>query len=202
MSITVLGVAASPRRDGNTDLLLQATLEAAAEAGAQTERVVVRDLDMRPCIECNGCQKTGRCVVRDDMTPVFDKLLACDALVFASPIFFAAVSAYAKRLIDRCQCFWVAKYVLDQPLHDPPRPGRRGLFLSCCGWRERWMFDCARRTFKALFNTLELDFAGELCYPGIDDKGDILDHPIAMAEARAAGAALARGDAIDSTPRR
>jgi hypothetical protein len=163
---------------------------------------MVRDLDMRPCLECDGCHKAGRCVVRDDMTPVFDKLLGCDALVFASPIFFTAVSAYAKRVIDRCQCFWVARYVLDQPLFDPPRPGRRGLFVSCCGWRERWMFDCARRTFKALFNVLELDFAGELCYSAIDAKGAIRDHPTALADARAAGVALARGEPIDSTPQR
>ena len=194
MSLSILGIAGSPRSDGNSDLLLREVLRGAAEAGAQTEFVAVRDLDMRPCIECNGCQRAGRCVVRDDMTEVFDKLLATDHLVFATPIFFTAVSAHAKMLIDRCQCFWALKYTLGQPLFDPPRPDRRGLFVGCCGWRRHSMFEGARRTMKALFHVLELDYAGELLYPSIDAKGDILAHPTAMADARRAGAALARGE--------
>jgi len=74
----ILGIAASPRKGGNTDLLLREVLTAAREAGADTNLVAARDLAMRPCIECNGCQKTGRCVLRDDMTGVFAQLLACD----------------------------------------------------------------------------------------------------------------------------
>ena len=200
MSPSILGIAGSPRSDGNTDLLLREVLRGAAEAGAQTEFVAVRDLDMRPCIECNGCQKAGRCVVRDDMTEVFDKLLATDHLVFATPIFFTTVSAHAKMLIDRCQCFWSLKYVLKQPLFDPPRPERRGLFVGCCGWEKHWMFDGARRTMKALFTVLELDYAGELLYHSIDAKGDILEHPTALADAHQAGRALALGEPIRSTP--
>ena len=200
MAPRILGIAASPRKGGNTDLLLREVLTAAGEAGADTNLVAARDLAMRPCIECNGCQKAGRCVVRDDMTPVFDELLACDHLVFATPIFFTAVSAYAKMVIDRCQCYWSLKYVLKRPLFDPPRPGRRGLFVGCCGWHQRWMFECGRRTMKALFNVLELDYTGELLYHSIDDKGDILAHPTALADARAAGRALATGQPVASTP--
>jgi hypothetical protein len=64
------------------------------------------------------------------------------------------------------------------------------------------MFDCGRRTMKALFNVLELDYAGELLYPAIDNKGDILEHPTAIADARAAGQALVGGEPIASTPGR
>ena len=202
MPVHILGIAGSPRRGGNTDLLLREVLTGGEEAGAETTLVAARDLAMRPCIECNACQKAGHCVVQDDMTPVFEQLLACDHLVFASPIFFTAVSAYAKMVIDRCQCYWSLKYVLKRPLFDPPRPGRRGLFVGCCGWRERWMFEGARRTLKALFDVLELDYAGELLYPAIDAGGDIARHPTALADARAAGAALARGEPIRSTPGR
>ena len=197
----VLGLAGSPRHQGNTDILLAETLRGAAEAGAQTELVNLRDLEMRPCLECLRCEATGRCVVQDDAIVVHQKLIETDHLVFASPIFFVAVSAHSKILIDRCQCFWSLKYVLRKPLFEPPRPGRRGLFLAVCGFDKRWMFDGARRTIKALFNVLEFDYAGELCYQHIDAKGDILEHPTALAEAYQAGRALATGQPIPSTPK-
>ncbi len=191
MSVTILGIAGSPRKDGNTDILLREALRGAAEAGAATEFLALRDLKMRPCIECGGCETRGRCVIPDDAQAVHAKLLAADCLVFATPIFFAAVSAQAKILIDRCQCFWALKHVLKKPLFDPPRPHRRGLWLACCGFDRQWMFDGPRRTMKALFNVLEFAWAGELCYKHVDAQGDILKHPTALADAYAAGRSLA-----------
>jgi hypothetical protein len=188
---TVLGIAASPRGDGNTDLLLREALRGAAEAGASTELYAIRGHRIVPCSACDRCRTTGRCAVNDDMTEVYDRLLAADRLVFASPIFFVAVSSHAKLLIDRCQCFWNLKHVIRKPLFDPPRPDRRGIFLSVCGSDKPAMFDGARRTLKALFSVLEFRFAGELCFPGVDAKGDILDHPTALAEAYQAGRLLA-----------
>ncbi|HUT36182.1 MAG TPA: flavodoxin family protein [Planctomycetota bacterium] len=200
MPATVLGIAGSPRKDGNTDALLHEVLRGAQEAGAGVEFLALRGLKMHPCIECDRCQTTGRCVVRDDALAVHDKLLAADHLVFATPIFFAAVSAQAKILIDRCQCFWSLKYIMKKPLFDPPRPHRKGLWLACCGFDRRWMFDGPRRTMKALFNVLELAWGGELCYKHIDAQGDILNHPSALADAYQAGRALALGEPVTSTP--
>jgi len=200
MPIRVLGIAGSPRKDGNTDLLLREVLRGAAEAGAEVEFLAARSLKMRPCIECDRCQATGRCAVQDDALAVHDKLIAADRLVFATPIFFAAVSAQAKILIDRCQCFWSLKYILKKPLHDSPRPGRAGLWVACCGFDKRWMFDGPRRTMKALFNVLDFAYAGELCYKHVDAQGDILRHPTALADAYQAGLALVRCEPIHSTP--
>lgn len=193
ITTTVLGIAGSPRKDGNTDSLLRECLRGAADAGATVEFLAARDLKMRPCIECNRCQTTGRCIIQDDAQLVHEKLLAADHLVFATPIFFAAVSAQAKILIDRCQCFWWLKHVLKRPLFTPPRPHRRGLWLACCGFNRRWMFDGPRRTIKAVFNVLEFAWAGELCYKHIDAQGDIQRHPTALGEAFQAGRALALG---------
>ena len=200
MPPSVLGIAGSPRKDGNTDTLLHEILRGAAAGGADVEFLPLRDHTMRPCIECNRCQTTGHCVIRDDAIAIHEKLLATDHLVFASPIFFVAVSAHSKIMIDRCQCFWSLKYIMNRPLFDPPRPGRRGLFASCCGFDRRWMFDGPRRTMKALFNVLELDYAGELCYQHTDAKDDLLEHPTAMADAHQAGLALVRGEPIRSVP--
>lgn len=191
---TILGIAASSRRDGNTDLLLREALRGAAEAGAETDFYAIRGHKIAPCSACDRCRLTGRCAVNDQMTEVYDKLLAADHLVFASPIFFVAVSAHAKALIDRCQCFWNLKYVIRKPLFDPPRPTRKGLFLSCCGSDRAWMFDGARRTLRAMFDVLEFQYAGDLCYTGVDPKGAVLEHPTALADAYQAGRQLLQPD--------
>jgi len=189
----VLGLAGSPRKDGNTDLLLREALRGAADGGAETEFLPLRSQTIGPCVECGHCQLTGRCALHDDVDALHDKLLAADHVVIASPIFFCGISAQAKLLVDRCQCFWALKFVLRKPLFDPPRPHRRGLFISCCGSEEPWMFDGARHTVKAWLQVLALEYAGELLYSGTDSKGAILEHPTALAEAYHAGLALARG---------
>ncbi|MBM4041271.1 MAG: hypothetical protein FJ290_22440 [Planctomycetes bacterium] len=88
---------------------------------------------------------------------------------------------------------------MKMPLFDPPRPGRNGLWLACCGFDKRWMFDGPRRTVKALFSVLDFAWAGELCYKHIDAQGDILHHPTALADAYQAGRALALAQPIGST---
>jgi len=195
----VLGLAGSPRRDGNTDLLLRAALEGAEAAGAETEFLALRSMKFAPCIECGRCENTGRCTVKDDTLTVHEKLLAADHVILAAPIFFVGVSAQAKALIDRCQCFWWQKYVMKVPLFDPPRPERRGLFLSCCGSDLRWMFDGPRRVVKAFFDVTEFTYSAELLVRATDEKGAIASHPTALADAREAGRALVQPSASAGT---
>jgi len=109
----ILAIHGSPRRKGNTPMLLQKAVQGAKEAGADVEEIVLRDLKMSPCLEIYGCKKTGRCVIKDDFQDVYDKLLSCQAVMLASPIFFYTVSAHTKILMDRCQSFWVKKYWSD-----------------------------------------------------------------------------------------
>ncbi|MFW6103085.1 MAG: flavodoxin family protein, partial [Chloroflexota bacterium] len=99
----VLGLMGSPRRDGNTEILLDAALSAAEAEGAHTRKVVVSTLDMRPCLELYHCAVDGTCSLRDDMTPLYDELIAADRIVLASPIFFYGLTSQAKAVVDRCQ---------------------------------------------------------------------------------------------------
>ena len=110
----ILAIYGSPRRKGNTTLLLKKAVEGAREAGAGVEEIVLRDLKMSPCLEIYGCKETGRCAIKDDFQVVYDKLLACQGLMLASPIFFYTVSAHTKILMDRCQSLWVKRYWLEK----------------------------------------------------------------------------------------
>ena len=90
--IKIVAVYGSPRRNGNTSLLLKKAVQGARKAGAEVEEIALRDLKISPCLEIYGCKKTGRCVIEDDFHRVLDQLQACQGLILASPIFFYAVS--------------------------------------------------------------------------------------------------------------
>ncbi len=187
----VLGIYGSPRREGNTDLLLKEFLRACREEGAEVEEIFLRQLKISPCLEIYACQEDGRCPIVDDMQPLYDKLAEADVVALASPIFFYAVSAHAKAFIDRCQAFWAKKYLLKQPI-SPHKPQRFGIFLAVGGSRGNKVFDGPLLTMKYFFDALDMVFYKSLLYQRIDGKGEILKHPTALAEAYALGKELIR----------
>jgi multimeric flavodoxin WrbA len=191
LPITVLGIAASPRRGGNSDLLLERALEGAAQAGANVERIIAARLKIGPCIACDGCWETGRCVVQDEYQMVYPKLLTVERIILASPIYFMAISAQGKLLIDRCQCLWARKYVLHQPL-PPTLSGepRRGALITTAGHSVPSGFRCAATTMRYLLDTLDAEFAGELHVGYVDEKGAIREHPDMLEAAYALGKQL------------
>jgi multimeric flavodoxin WrbA len=192
--LKVLGFSGSPRVNGNTELLLKEFLKGAKDAGAETELIQVRKVRFDPCISCNRCFKTGRCEVEDKFQPIYEKIMEADHIVLASPIYFMGLTAWAKTLIDRCQCFWAKKYILNQPV--PEHRGdmtRKGVFISTAGSNVKQAFDGAVFTMKFFFDAIGVTHYKNLLYPGIDGKGEIKNHPTALKEAYEAGRELVKG---------
>lgn len=194
--MTLLGISTSPRRHGNTELLLDEVLRGARDAGGSVEKIVLNDLTVAPCRECEACIKAGKCVVQDDMQMIYAKLLETDRLAFASPIFFMSICAQAKALVDRGQALWIKKYVRKEPIVSPGRtPPRKGLFISVGGTRGETLFKCAQLTMKYFFDVLEMEYAANLTFGRIDGKGEIVNHPTALKDAYEAGVKLVTEDA-------
>jgi multimeric flavodoxin WrbA len=183
----ILAIYGSPRRKGNTSLLLQKAIEGAKEGGAEVEEVVLRDLKMSPCLEIYGCKKEGRCVIKDDFQTVYDQILSCKALMLASPIFFYTVSAHTKILMDRCQSFWVRKYWINKTPFGKLEPKRKGLFISVGATKGEKLFDGVRLTVRYFFETFDAALWRSLLYRGLDFEGDVLKHPEYLEEAYRSG---------------
>jgi multimeric flavodoxin WrbA len=195
--LKVIGIAGSPRRDGNTDHLLQQVVAGIASHGVKAKTVILSELNISPCRHCDGCIKTGKCVIDDDMQKLHTDLREADRLVLASPIFFMGVTAQAKAMIDRCQALWVMKYVLGLPVAINPDRERKGIFVSVGGTKLHNLFQPAMATVKSWFLALDIKYDGELVFSGIDEKGAILRHPTALEEAFVAGQKLV----ADSVPK-
>jgi hypothetical protein len=190
--ITCIGIACSPRRRGNTSLLLEQALEGAARGGARTELITLSDCSFKPCQGCNACSRDGECILKDDMQQIYQKLLAADRLILAAPIFSMNLNAQAKALIDRSQRFWATKFILKRPVipDAAARPKRAGIFLSACGTAFPDMFDCAVKVVRYYFDMLEIKYEGGHFYWRIDAKGAIRNHPTAFQEVFEAGRRL------------
>ena len=102
----VLGIYGSPRRNGNSSILLDEALKGAGEMGAKVSTIRVIDLDITGCRECGGCDRTGKCVVVDEMQKIYPLLDYANTIIVASPIFFYGFPAQLKALVDRCQAEW------------------------------------------------------------------------------------------------
>jgi multimeric flavodoxin WrbA len=187
-----VAVYGSPRRKGNTALLLDQAVQGAEETGAAVEKIALRDLKISPCLEIYGCRETGRCVIQDDFQKVHDQLQQCRGLMLASPIFFYAVSAQAKILMDRCQSLWVKKYWIDRTPFGQKDYSRRGLFISVGATSGKKLFDGALQTVKYFFDVLDMELWQALLYRGLDFEGDVLKHPDYLEEAFSRGMAFAQ----------
>lgn len=166
----VVGISGSPRRLGNSEILLDRVLEGAVIAGANVEKIVLNELLFKPCQGCGGCDNTGLCVIHDGMDAVYKKLSDADAVVMTSPIYFASLSAQAKMMIDRFQCAWVAKYILKSK---HPMKKRKGIFISVAGSHRKDFFENARLIIKSFFATIDIEYSDEIICGGIEKKGEI-----------------------------
>jgi len=187
---TILAIYGSPRRKGNTSLLLQKAVEGARAAGAQVAEIVLRDLKMSPCLEIYGCKHTGRCVIKDDFQSVYDQLSQCQGLILASPIFFYTVSSHTKMLMDRCQSFWVKKYWIQKNATDRRNLIKKGLFISVGATNGKRLFEGALLTVRYFLETLDMGLWRSLLYRGLDFEGDVLKHPEYLEEAYSSGREL------------
>jgi len=190
-NMKVLGIMGSPRRESNTEILLDKALDGAREVGAEVEKVLVSKLKISPCLEIYACRKDGSCAIKDDMQLLYKKLLEADHVIFASPMFFYGVTSQAKAVIDRCQALWVRRHVLGMDKED--RRERKGVFMSVGATRGTKLFDGAVLTVKYFFDAIGVKYSGDLLVRGIDDKGQIIEHPAALEDAFRLGQELVRG---------
>ena len=187
MTIKVLAFAGSPRRGGNSETLLDWVLDVMrGEPGVEIEKVHLDEARVNPCRGCNACEVLNKCVQRDGMDVLHDKIISCHILILAAPIFCMGINAQSKALVDRFQVFRSRKYVLKLPVVSPELKGKRqGIFLSTAGQDWDYVFDGAIPTVKCFFHVVDVRDRDTryLMVKGVDEKGAILSHPTAQHDA-------------------
>lgn len=172
----VLGIVGSPRKKGNTHLLVSKILEGAQTAGAETEVILLGDLHIRECDGCHTCWKGKPCSKKDDLLEVYPRIAASDVLVFGTPVYWYGPTGLMKTLMDRFVYFNCPQNrgmikgktaVLAVPFEEED-PGTAALLTAF---------------FEKSLAYLEVNLLGSLIVPGVGRKGQILEQPARMAEA-------------------
>jgi multimeric flavodoxin WrbA len=187
--LRVVGFHGSPRIGGNSDILLQEALKPINREGHEVRLFRLNHMNIKPCQNCGGCDETGVCVIKDDMDEIYNAVRAADRVILSSPIFFFALSAQSKIMIDRFQCLWCEKYLLNRPIPGGQN-GRKGLLMLIGGMKKDIGVQCGEATAKAFFRTISVPEHETVSCLGIDSKGAIAHHPTALADAFNAGERL------------
>jgi multimeric flavodoxin WrbA len=185
----VLGIYGSPRKGGNSDILLQKALEGAESAGAEVTSLRAADLDMGGCQECGGCDETGECIVDDDMQKVYPQLDEADAIILATPIFFYAPPAQLKALIDRAQAPWNRRRLAKKSKYE----SGTGYLIAVGATKGKNLFQGTELIAKYFFDALDMTYGGSILFSRIDEKGAIKNHPDALDKAFRLGQRAAGG---------
>jgi multimeric flavodoxin WrbA len=175
----ITAIYGSPRKDGNTDLLMDAFLKEFENPDHLIHRFYLRKMSISPCIECEKCYTTGTCVLDDDMNTLYPLFKNSDIVVLSSPVFFYGLNALAKAMVDRSQCCWSQKYLLNQK-HSDSKNKPKGVFLSVGGAKGKRNFEGIILTVRYFFDALDIEFTNQLLVKEVDQKGAIKNHPTAL----------------------
>ena len=180
MSKKVLILSASPRKNSNSEMLARAFAAGAEASGNEVELISLRGKDLRFCRGCFACQRTGKCVIADDMLWIVPKMEQADVLVFATPIYYYEMSGQMKTLLDRGNPLFVADYRF-----------RDVYFLSSAAEDEETVPLRAQSGLEGWIECFpKARLAGAVFGGGVTECGEMKNRPDRLEAARAMGAAV------------
>lgn len=178
----VLAVVGSPRKGGNTDILVDKVLLGAQEKGNTANKIFLNDLNIKPCQACMSCKKTGRCAIDDDMQKVYAQILESECLVLGTPIYWLGPSAQMKTFIDR----W---YALLDANYKTKLKGKSAAIITVCGAPETSMTDFTVQAFEKIFSFIGIELKGKIT-TSAREKAEVLKNKSVLEEAFSLGAML------------
>jgi len=190
----IIGISGSPRRRGNSDLILEAILDGARAGGAVSEAVFLSELDFSSCVGCERCRIDRICTrFQDDLTSLYTKIFDARGMVLVSPVYNYNITSCMKSFIDRLYCFYD---------FDDRRPrgwssrlasqGRCALLAVVAEQTTRRDLGVAMEALYLPMQALGYEMAGKLPIMGMFDAGIVGSHPEVLSQAREWGKDLAR----------
>ncbi len=190
----VLGIGGSPRKGGNSDILMNHILKGARNE-AVIEEVQLRDYQFQPCIGCERCRKDKRCTgLQDGMQLIYPKIEEALGLVLISPVYSYNMTALMKSFIDRLYSFY--HFSDERPgywssrLEDQGRKAAIAVVGEQASLEEGGM-DLTLETMRRSIKALGHEVIGELPVLGIFQKGKVKEYPKILEQAENLGRQLA-----------
>jgi multimeric flavodoxin WrbA len=177
----VLGILGSPRMGGNSDVLLDRALAGAKEAGAEVEKIILCQKKISGCLNCEKCNETGVCVIKDDMQEIHKKILEADGIIHSVPVYFWAMTAQMKAYLDRWCAFFDAEWRWHKAYY-PKMKGKRIGLITVCADPNASTADPIVHSFKSTADFGKLKWIGTV-QASAAAKGEIAKNEQAKKEA-------------------
>ena len=187
----VCGIVGSPKKGGNTDLLVSQVLEGARSKGALIEKIYLNDLQIKPCQSCGIDPSPKFCLFDDDMKVIYSVLESSDAIVLGSPVYFDTVSAQTKLMIDRTNCLmpYVTKPDGSSAFVRRIEKRKKGAFVAVSGTDQE--LSTILTTVKGFFHWANIELTETISYAHDDNElGGVKDQKQKMNEALKVGTRL------------
>ena len=156
-------ISSSIRNKSNSELLARQALQGALEAGNNAELITLKDKDIRFCKGCLACQKTMKCVIKDDVSEILEKVKSADTVVFATPIYYYELSGQLKTLLDRLNPLYPQEYSFrDVYLMTTSAEEGDEVVETAVGGLKGWIACFEKARFAGVFNGGGVNDAGEV----------------------------------------
>jgi multimeric flavodoxin WrbA len=135
--LKAVGIVGSPRKGGNTEILVAHCLKAMAEEGLKTQLIRLAGLDIHGCNACLYCfQHPNECSIKDDLQPIHKKMLTADVIIVGSPVYYGSATSLVKGLLERAGYMSRGKYTgkVGGPLVVARRAGQNFTFAELLFW--------------------------------------------------------------------
>ncbi|QTA88322.1 flavodoxin family protein [Desulfonema magnum] len=190
----VLGVSASPRRKGNSDVLLKHILQGVREENRSAEKIHLREYYFQPCVGCEKCRKDKRCSgLNDGMQMIYPKIRESQGLVLISPTHNYNITAWMKAFIDRLYCFY--NFDNHRPRGWSSRlagQNRKAFIAAVCEQNDKKDMGFTLEAMRIPLEALGYEVIGELPVFGIFDRGGVRKHEKTLIRASDSGRELAK----------
>lgn len=190
----VVGFGGSPRKGGNSDLLLKAITAGAGQCKVAAETIHLRDVYFQPCIGCEQCRKIARCTgLTDGMSLLYPKIIEAKGLVLVSPTHNYNITAWMKAFIDRLYCFY--QFDNHRPRGWSSRLAgqrRKAVLAAVCEQIDETDMGFTLEAMRRPIEALGYEIVGELAVFGVFDKGKVKEVDQTMTRATELGVELAK----------
>ena len=195
----VCGIVGSPNKNGNVDLLVSQVLKGVSNQGAETLKIYLNDLDVKPCQSCGVDPHPKYCIFDDDMKLIYDTLDSCDVIVLGSPVYFDTVSAQVKLMIDRCNCLmpYVKRADGTWCFERRMKKRKKGVFIAVAGVQQE--FNTILTTVRGFFNWANIELVETILYPNDSNElGGVRNNEKRMVQAFEIGVRISKQKSITS----
>ena len=162
----VLGIVGSPRKGGNTHILVSEILRGARRMGARTELVSLGNLRIKECDGCHTCWETETCTINDGMKGIYKKLMDSDCIILATPMYWFGPTVSMKALIDRLVYFCCSK-------NEDKIKGKEVVLATVQAGEDPNEANPLMRMLEMSIRYLGMKLKGKIIVPGVAEKGAI-----------------------------